>query len=134
MVRATAETPPRVHACCTAANASSLARVTSRVWPRDHNLCRDRRDLFGRLAQPEHDFRKALPQLALMIHPRKAEILKRLDALSINELQDLFGGGLGGDMAGRTWSSNCCKSAKVMDLEYNLRTFCRRLCSPNDSF
>ena len=59
-------------AFCTAANASSVARVTSRVWPRPTISAEMARDLFGRLAQPEHDFGKPLAQLALVIDPREA--------------------------------------------------------------
>ena len=75
----------------TASNASPLARVTSSVepWPR---FLRDRRNLSGRLAEAEDDFREALPYRAVVIDFREPEILERTGSKCVDEVFERLAG------------------------------------------
>ena len=86
--------------------------MTSSVCPRDDDLRRDGRDLFGRLAQAEHDFGKPLAQLAMVVDPRETEVLET--TARSRSCSTCSAAASGGTWPARTWSSNCCKSAEVM--------------------
>ena len=55
------------------------------------DFCGNRRDLLGRLAQTQHDFREALPHGAVMIDSREAQIFERTRAKCTQKLLLGFG-------------------------------------------
>ena len=87
-----------------------MARVTSRLCPRPTMLRGDGRDLLGRLAESEDDFREPLSQVPVSIDPGEAQVLEGRGPHGVEHAC----GRVGADCAGPTSSRSRLQSGVVI--------------------